>query len=152
LGLQKQLAQVVILAMPEMDDRRLMMADIILVVDENPGIQRSLKRFLTQSGYLVITADSAQNAIQIVDQTLPSLVILDVKMPINDGIELISAIKKSDHSLPIIIMTAYPTSFTRKRLLKYGIDAYVTKPFDPEEILRYIHQLLSVREKIIEHC
>jgi DNA-binding response OmpR family regulator len=110
------------------------MTDVILIVDENPGIQRSLKRFLIQSGYLVITADNAQNAIQIINQTLPSLVILDVKMPINNGIELIDTIKKSDHSLPIIIMTAYPTSFTRKRALKYGIDAYVAKPFDPEEI------------------
>jgi DNA-binding response OmpR family regulator len=128
------------------------MTDVILIVDENPGIQRSLKRFLIQSGYLVITADNAQNAIQIINQTLPSLVILDVKMPINNGIELIDTIKKSDHSLPIIIMTAYPTSFTRKRALKYGIDAYVAKPFDPEEILRYIHQLLSVREKLPEPC
>ena len=126
------------------------MDDVILIVDENPGIQRSLKRFLTQSGYVVITADSAQTAIQIINQTLPSLVILDIKMPINDGMELINAINESDHSLPIIIMTAYPTSFTRKKALEYGINAYVTKPFDPEEILRYIHQLLSVRERLTE--
>jgi DNA-binding response OmpR family regulator len=101
---------------------------------------------------LVITTGKVQNAIRLINQALLSLVILDVKMPFNDRIEFIHTIKKSDSSLPMIVMTAYPTSFSRKMALKYGIDAYVTKPFEPEEILQYIRQLLPNREKLAECC
>jgi len=113
----------------------------ILVVDENPGIQRALKRYLSQNGYSVVTTNSVQNAISLIGQSTPSLVILDIKMPRSDGIEFIRQLRESDPALSIIAITAYPTFFTREEALKNGVSAYVTKPFDPADILEYICQL-----------
>ena len=113
----------------------------ILIVDENPGVQRALKRVLSQNGYSVVTTDNVQSAVCLINQSPPSLIILDVKMPRGDGIKLIHLLKENGYPLSIIVMTAYPTLFTREEALKNGASAYVTKPFDSAEILRYIHQL-----------
>jgi DNA-binding response OmpR family regulator len=117
------------------------MTEKILIVDENPGIRRALKRFLSQNGYSVISADSVQSASLLINQSTPSLVILDIKMPRFDGIEFIRQLREGDPALPVIAMTAYPTFFTREEALKNGVSAYVTKPFDPADILEYICQL-----------
>jgi DNA-binding response OmpR family regulator len=119
----------------------------ILIVDENPGVQRSLKRFLSQNGYSVVTTDNVQNAVHLINQSPPSLIILDVKMPRGDGIKLIHLLKENGYPLPIIVMTAYPTLFTQEEALKNGVSAYVTKPFDSAEMLRYIHQHLKTLQK-----
>ena len=115
----------------------------ILLVDENPGVQRALKRFLSQNGYSVMNTNSVQSAGHLISQSPPSLIILDIKMPRLDGIEFIRLLRKSHPSLPIIVMTAYPTFFTLEEALKNGVRAYVTKPFDPAEILQYVRQLLA---------
>jgi DNA-binding response OmpR family regulator len=122
-----------------MENRK--MADEILIVDENPGVQRALKRFLTQNGYSVVTTNNVQSAMSLIGQSTPSLMILDIKMPRIDGIELIHLLRENSYPFPVIVMTAYPTFFTREEALKNGVSAYVTKPFDPEEILEYICQL-----------
>ena len=107
------------------------MAGEILIVDENPGVQRILKRFLLQHGYPVTATDSVHSAISLIDQSPPSLIILDVKMPRTQDIEFIHLLRREASSLPIIVMTAYPTFLTREKALENGISAYVTKPFDP---------------------
>jgi len=116
------------------------MADEILVVDENPGIQQSLKRLLSHHGYSVVTTNTVQEAAHLISQFLPSLVILDIKMPHWDGIKFIHTMKKSKKPLPIIVMTAYPTFFTQEEALKIGSSAYLVKPFEAEEILECIQQ------------
>jgi len=119
----------------------------ILIVDENPGVQHALKRFLSQHGYSVVTTDNIQNAVHLINQSSPSLIILDVKMPRGDGIKLIHLLNENGCPIPIIVMTAYPTFFTQEEALKNGVSAYVTKPFDSLEILRYIHQLHALRKE-----
>jgi len=124
------------------------MNDEILIVDENPGVQRALKRFLSQNGYSVVTTDNVQSAVHLINQSPPSLIILDVKMPRGDGIKLIHLLKENGYPLSIIVMTAYPTLFTQEEALKSGANAYVTKPFDSAEILRYIHKQYDSKK----HC
>lgn len=119
------------------------MTEKILIVDENPGIRRALKRFLSQNGYSVVTADSVQSASFLINQSTPSLVILDIKMPRFDGIEFIRLLRKDAPSLPIVVMTAYPTFLTQEEALDNGASAYITKPFDPAEILHFICKLLA---------
>ena len=119
----------------------------ILIVDENPGVQHALKRFLSQHGYSVVITDNIQNAVHLINQSPPSLIILDVKMPRGDGMKLIHILNEHNYLIPIIVMTAYPTFFTREEALKNGVGAYVTKPFDPIEILQYIHQLYAPGKK-----
>jgi len=116
----------------------------ILIVEENPGVQRALKRFLSQHGYSVVTTDSVRSAVHLINQSPPSLIILDVKMPRGDGIKFLQLLKENGYPLSIIVMTAYPTLFTREEALKNGASAYVTKPFDSVEILRYIYQLHNI--------
>ena len=118
------------------------MGEEILVVDENNGVQQALKRFLTQNGYSVAVAGNVPMAMSLVRQLRPSLVILDIKMPRFDGIEFIHLLEEEAPALPIVTMTAYPTFFTREEALKSGSNAYVTKPFDPQEILKHVRQLL----------
>ena len=124
------------------------MAGEILIIDENPGIQQALKRFLSQNGYSVVAAYNVENAIHLMNKLLPWLVMLDIKMPHGDGIGFINLMKKSNCSIPIIVMTAYPTFFTQEQALNIGVSAYVTKPFDSSEVLKHIKQLFCKNMEI----
>jgi DNA-binding NtrC family response regulator len=120
----------------------------ILIIDENPGVRRALKRLLSQNGYLAVTTDNIQSAVHFINQSPPSLMILDVKMPRGEGIKLMHFLKENGYLIPIIIMTAYPTLFTREEALKNGAIAYVTKPFNSAEILCSIVACNKTREII----
>lgn len=127
-----------------------MVAEKILVVDENPGVKRTLERFLAQNGYSVIATDNIKSASDLISIMTPLLLMLDIKMPRLDGIEFIHVLRKSNSYIPIMVMTAYPTFFTREEALKCGVDAYVTKPFDPAEILQCIRQMKACKGSQIE--
>ncbi|WP_018997670.1 response regulator [Hirschia maritima] len=113
----------------------------ILAVDDDDRIRDLLKRFLVSEGYGVTTASDAEGARKLMKSMAFDLIILDVMMPGEDGFSLLSSIRQNDET-PVILLTAKDITIDRIEGLKRGADDYVTKPFEPEELLLRVAAIL----------
>ena len=112
----------------------------VLVVDDEPRIVKFLNVKLRTSGYEVITASSGEEALELVLMQEPDLVVLDVVMPGIDGLETLKQIR-SISSLPVIILSAKGENLDKISGLKLGADDYLTKPFNPDELVARIEAI-----------
>jgi two-component system OmpR family response regulator len=113
----------------------------ILVVDDHREIRDALAKYLSRHDYRVTTADSAAAARRALETGRINLVVLDVMMPREDGFSLCRQLRaKGD--LPIIMLTAMAEETDRVVGLELGADDYVTKPFNPRELLARIRAVL----------
>ncbi len=117
----------------------------ILVADDEPHIRRILQYLLEQAGYDVVVAADGEDALQEVDRCAPDLVLLDVMMPRLDGFAVLRSIRSSLETarLPVILLTAKGQSDEKVRGLRGGANDYIIKPFDQEELLLRIHNMLE---------
>ena len=107
----------------------------ILVVDDDDRIRELLKRFLTREHYRVTAAADAKAARRLMDTMAFDLAVLDVMMPGEDGLSLLSAIREGrNRETPVMLLTARGESRDRIEGLKRGADDYLPKPFEPEEL------------------
>ena len=113
----------------------------ILVVDDEPQIRRSLQVNLENKNYCVVTAASAEEALQSITQQQPDLVIVDLILPGIDGIELTRQIR-AQYPVPIIVLSAIGDERKKVQALECGADDYVTKPFGMEELSARIRSAL----------
>jgi len=118
----------------------------ILVVDDDERILQLLTEFLNKNGYITSGALSAKEAKKILEQEDFDLLIIDVMMPEITGFELTSSIKKLQN-VPIILLTALNKVEDRIQGLESGADDYVSKPFDPKELLLRTQNLLDLYSK-----
>ena len=118
-----------------------MRKQLILVVDDDAPILRLVRVKLQAEGYQVITAANGQEAVDMVQGEHPDLVVLDVMMPVMDGVAALRQIRQ--HSkVPVILLTARSSGPDKIRGLDLGADDYVTKPFDPDELAARIGAVL----------
>lgn len=122
----------------------------ILVVDDQKTVCYSLQRFLQSEGYDVLTTTSPKEAIKIIDDIEPAIVIMDVRMPEMDGIDVLKRIKESSPMIQVIMMTAFSTTEKAIQAMKFGAFDYITKPFDNEELLLRVRDALRTRELMNE--
>jgi len=115
----------------------------ILVVDDEPKICEFLGILLGREGYKTDSAYSAADALARSEQCSYDLVLTDLKMPGMDGFELITRLKKARPELPVIMITGYATVETAVQALRYGVDDYVTKPFNIDELRKVIARSLQ---------
>ncbi|OGP58482.1 MAG: Fis family transcriptional regulator [Deltaproteobacteria bacterium RBG_13_61_14] len=115
----------------------------ILIVDDDARLRTSFEKLLTEEGYEVETAASGEAGLEAVQQRMPDLVIMDVRMPGMSGLETLRAIREKDPKLPVIVMTAFGTTDTAIEATKLGAFDYVLKPFDIPDILTVIEQALE---------
>jgi nitrogen regulation protein NR(I) len=115
----------------------------ILIVDDDLQLRQSFEKLLTEENHVVQTAPSGEIGLQMVQESLPDLVIVDVRLPGMNGLETFKAIYKIDPKLPIIIMTAFGTTETAIEATKLGAFDYVLKPFDIPEMLALIQKALE---------
>ncbi|MFK7974241.1 MAG: response regulator transcription factor [Rickettsiaceae bacterium] len=115
----------------------------ILVVDDDNRILKLLKKFLCQNGFLVSTSTSAQGAVKLLSCFVYDLVIIDVMMPEITGIEFATQIKDSGAVMPIIMLTALAEPEDKIKGLESGASDYITKPFEPRELLLRINNLIN---------
>ncbi len=115
----------------------------ILIVDDDSRILKLLKKFLNQNKFLVSTSNSVDEALKLLANFTYELIILDVMMPEATGFELTTKIKNSGNTLPIIMLTALSESKDRIKGLEVGANDYVTKPFEPRELLLRINNLIN---------
>jgi DNA-binding response OmpR family regulator len=116
----------------------------ILVVDDDPQIVRLVRSYLEQSGFSVVTAGDGEVALHLVRSERPDLLVLDVMMPKRDGLDL-TRLVRSDSNLahiPILLLTARIEDIDRILGLELGADDYVTKPFNPREVVARVKAIL----------
>jgi len=116
-----------------------------LVVDDDPAIRKLLVQALELEDYMVRTAYDGENAMEEIGRRLPDIIILDVMMPKMDGYEVLKKIRESPHSkdLPVIILSAKSAMEDQWEGWQQGIDYYMTKPFDVEELLRFLEHVFK---------
>ncbi|RIL09082.1 MAG: DNA-binding response regulator [Proteobacteria bacterium] len=114
----------------------------VLVVDDEPAIRDSLKLILSTQ-FDVQTAGDGEEAIQLVENFAPDLVLLDVIMPKLDGIETLKSLRDNQTSVPVVMLTATNTVKTAVQAMKLGAVDFLNKPFDVQELTSLIIQLLD---------
>ena len=119
----------------------------VLVVDDDDRIRSLLKDYLFEHGYIVSTAENAEQAKIKLDHFKFDILILDVMMPGQDGYELTKEIKNII-KVPIILLTAKGEVEDRIKGLELGADDYLSKPFEPKELLLRIKNVIKNRNKI----
>jgi two-component system alkaline phosphatase synthesis response regulator PhoP/two-component system response regulator VicR len=117
----------------------------ILAVDDEPNIVRLIQVNLERQGYQVETANNGAQALAKIRANRPDLLVSDVMMPEMDGLELVKNIRMDPalESLPIIMLTAKTQDADVMKGYQYGADMYLTKPFNPQELLQFVKRLLS---------
>ena len=114
----------------------------ILVVDDDERIRELVKQYLNDNEYLVTTASSAEDAKEKVDIIKFDIIILDIMMPGQSGLDFINANKKKINT-PIILLTAKGEASERIEGLEVGADDYLSKPFEPKELVLRIKNILD---------
>src|SRR5207302_1014491 len=117
----------------------------ILVVDDELGPRESL-RMLLKPAYQITTADSGRAALQLLPQIRPDVVILDIKMPEMDGLEVLRRVKRADPTIEVVMITAYASLETVKLALTHGAFEYLIKPFSRQDLEDVVRRALLRRQ------
>ena len=120
----------------------------ILVVEDDQALNKLICRVLNKNGYETASATDGEEALALLDQMYIDLIITDLMMPNMDGYDLTKALRDSGYQLPILVVTARDTFPDKAKGFKLGIDDYMVKPIDVNELLLRVEALLR-RAKII---
>lgn len=122
--------------------------ETVLVVDDEPRYVRLIAVNLEASGYRILTARDGKSAVELAASRMPTLVLLDIGLPVMDGFEVCRRIREFSDA-PVIMLTAKASEADKVRGLDAGADDYLTKPFGPAELLARIRAVLR-RAKLPE--
>ena len=117
----------------------------ILVVDDEQPIRETLEMFLREKGYEVVTSEEGGKALEIVQRERPDIVILDIRLPGMDGLEVLQRIKEITEGIPVIMITAYHDMETTIQAMKLGAYEYIHKPIDVDELEIAIDKVVNNR-------
>ena len=120
----------------------------ILVVDDTPTNLQLLMKLLTSHGYTVYPASDGELALEFIESTLPDLILLDIRLPGIDGYEVCRRLKADERtcSIPIIFISALESGRDKVKGFQVGAVDYITKPFQPEEVLARVSIHLHMQE------
>lgn len=113
----------------------------ILICDDEPDIRSALKIYLSGEGYGIFEAENGSQALDIIAKEEISLLLMDVMMPVMDGITALSTLRKTSN-IPVILLTAKSQDFDKVSGLNAGADDYITKPFVPVEVIARVRSQL----------
>ncbi|AFZ28623.1 two component transcriptional regulator, LuxR family [Gloeocapsa sp. PCC 7428] len=119
----------------------------LLLVDDEPGLREAVKDYLQESGFTVQVASNAQEGWELLQQTTPDLVISDIMMPQVDGYQFLKQMRDDPRfqTLPVVFLTAKGMTTDRIQGYQAGVDAYLPKPFDPDELVAIVENLIARR-------
>lgn len=125
------------------------MSKRLLVVDDEPNLLRAVAACLKSEGYEVNTARSGREALLQLAEAVPDLLVSDIRMPGMDGYQLARQLRGSPRTalVPIVFLTAKDETADRIEGFRAGVDAYLTKPFEPEELIAVVDGILSRVER-----
>jgi DNA-binding NtrC family response regulator len=110
------------------------MGETVLIADDDPDILLGLKNRLIWLGYDVLTAQNGEEALRIIDEATPSLLLLDLEMPHVSGLDVLRKLADNRSALPVIVLTAFGSIQRAVEALKLGAYDFLTKPFDPDHL------------------
>lgn len=119
-----------------------MSSELILLVDDEPSIVQLARMYLEREGFRVQDAKDGEAALAAVDKLHPALVVLDVMLPKLDGFEVCRRLRSADNSVAIIMLTARDEDIDKILGLELGADDYLTKPFNPRELVARVKAIL----------
>jgi DNA-binding response OmpR family regulator len=114
----------------------------ILVVEDDPAVQKALKRLFESEGYAVEIQGNGKSALESFHSAPPAVIILDLRLPKLSGSDLCKEVKAKAPALPIVVLSATSDVSDKVLLLELGADDYVTKPFSPRELLARVRAAL----------
>jgi len=119
----------------------------ILIAEDEPHIRRTLHFILEREGYEVLAAADVEEALDLARRERPDLILMDLMMPRRDGLEVLRELRSSEKfkSIPVILLTALSDSHDKARGLDTGADDYLTKPFDPREVIARVRARLRIQ-------
>lgn len=119
-------------------------ARTIMIVEDYDDTRLLLKQALEGLGYGVLEASNGQQAVDIAHRQRPDLILMDLDLPILDGIAATQQIRQQAHmeSVPIVAVTAYPMSYSRVKAFAKGCDEYMAKPIDISELTQLVNRYL----------
>lgn len=121
----------------------------ILVVEDEAIVRESLKDWLQDDGYEVDTAEDGEQALEVIAKKDFGVVVLDLKLPGKDGVQVLKEAKAQRPSLKVVIITAYPSVETATEAMKSGAIDYIPKPFSPEDLERVLEGILTPKGKVV---
>jgi two-component system alkaline phosphatase synthesis response regulator PhoP len=116
--------------------------DLILLVDDEPSIIKLARLYLEREGYQIKSAKDGEAALDMVERDHPALVVLDVMLPKLDGFEVCRRLRASNNSTAILMLTARDEDIDKILGLELGADDYLTKPFNPRELVARVKAIL----------
>ncbi|MFZ5596043.1 MAG: sigma-54-dependent transcriptional regulator [Bacillota bacterium] len=122
----------------------------ILIIDDEQHMCWALEKAMKQEGYQVLTTTRGKTGLEMIREELPSLVVLDLKMPEMDGMEVLKQAREINPKLPVVMLTAHGTIETAIEAMKMGATDYLTKPFDLDELKLVIRQNLVMSQLVSE--
>lgn len=102
----------------------------VLVVDDDPTVQDTLRRFLEAKGYEVHTAGDGEEALEAVERVAPDVMLLDIRMPVMDGLEVLQRVRDDGIDVGVIMISGHADEETARHTIEQGAADYITKPFD----------------------
>jgi DNA-binding NtrC family response regulator len=117
----------------------------VLVVDDEPIVLKSCRLVLEGEGWEMISASSVAEALSILESITPDLLLVDVKMPVHDGMYLMRKVREKRPGIPIVVMSGYATSETIKEAEGLGAAVFLPKPFTPDELTDTLRSIAKNR-------
>jgi len=123
---------------------------LVLIVDDSLTVRKITSRLLTREGFRVATAKDGLDALQAVGNETPDVILLDIEMPRMDGFEFTKTLKSDPRHahVPIIVITSRTADKHRARAAELGVDLYLGKPYQEEELLRNLREMLGMQEAV----
>ncbi len=121
------------------------MAKVILIVEDEPKNLKLIRDLLQVSGYITLEAKDGKQGVALAKHNKPDLILMDIQMPVMDGIEATRILKADDETkaIPIIALTSYAMKGDEEKIWESGCDGYMAKPLDVKEFLREVSKFLS---------
>ena len=121
------------------------MAKVILIVEDEPRNLKLVGDLLQVSGYETIEATNGKQGVELARTGKPDLILMDVQMPVMDGLEATRILKAdaTTRNIPVLALTASAMKEEKEKIFQAGCDEYITKPFDIKELLKEVSKYLS---------
>jgi DNA-binding NarL/FixJ family response regulator len=125
----------------------------LLLVDDDPRLVLLLKDYLEFQGYQIMTVNNGFQALALLEKDIPDMIICDVMMPEIDGYEFLKSLRKHQDFgwIPVLFLSALSQSLDRIKGLNLGANAYMNKPFEPEELLAQVKSMLNQSSQIQQY-
>jgi DNA-binding NarL/FixJ family response regulator len=131
---------------PEIEQKKL------LLIDDDPNLILLVQDYLEFRGYAVITAENGREALDILKEEIPDMIICDVMMPEMDGYSFVKNVRENPRTewIPVLFLSAKGQSQDRVKGLNTGADVYMVKPFEPEELVAQVESTLKQASRLLE--